>query len=104
MRLVSWNVNGLRAVMKKNFAEILLEMDADVVCLQETKAQDDQVVAALEPIDGYQVYSNSAERKGYSGTAVLSKEAPLAVECDMGMTEHDNEGRVIAAEYPDFIL
>ena len=104
MKMISWNVNGIRSVMKKGFADILLEMNPDMLCLQETKAQDDQVVAAVESIDGYHVYSNSAEKKGYSGTAILSKTEPLAVQYDMGIAEHDNEGRVIAAEYEKYFL
>lgn len=104
MRLVSWNVNGIRAVMKKDFMQSLIDMDTDVLCLQETKAQDDQVSAALAELEGYHIYSNSAERKGYSGTAILSRSEPISVEYDMGIEEHDQEGRVIAAEYPEFIL
>ncbi|MBN7799146.1 exodeoxyribonuclease III [Parahaliea mediterranea] len=104
MKLASWNVNGLRAVMKKDFPQSLHTLDADVLCLQETKAQDDQVVAALEGVEGYHVYSNSAVRKGYSGVAILARERPLSVEPDMGMEEHDQEGRVLTAEYPDFYL
>ncbi|WP_432454167.1 exodeoxyribonuclease III [Agarivorans sp. QJM3NY_29] len=104
MRLVSWNVNGIRAVMKKDFMSFFEAMQTDVLCLQETKAQDDQVLAALESLQGYHIYSNSAVKKGYSGTAILSKEKPLAVEYDMGIEEHDQEGRVIAAEYQEFIL
>ena len=104
MRLVSWNVNGIRAVMKKDFLASLESMQTDVLCLQETKAQDEQVLAALAELDGYHIYSNSAEKKGYSGTAILTKLQPLNVEYDMGIAEHDQEGRVIAAEYPDFIL
>ncbi len=104
MRLVSWNVNGIRAVLKKDFASSLASMDTDILCLQETKAQDDQVAQALEQLEGYYLYSNSAERKGYSGTAILSRKEPLAVDYDIGAKEHDSEGRVIAAEYPDYIL
>ena len=80
MRMVSWNVNGIRAAMKKDFAQSLHDFCADIVCLQETKAQDEQVVEALAPIMGYHLFSNSAERKGYSGTAILSKEKPLSVQ------------------------
>jgi exodeoxyribonuclease-3 len=98
VKLVSWNVNGIRAVMGKDFAESLAWMQPDVLCLQETKAQDDQVIEALESISGYHIYSNSAVKKGYSGTAIL------AVEADMGIEEHDQEGRVLCAEYPDFYL
>ena len=104
MRLISWNVNGIRAVMKKDFADSLHGMAADVVCLQETKAQDDQVVEALERIDGYHIYCNSADKKGYSGTAILSKTEPLGIQFDMGIPEHDQEGRVIAAEFDDYYL
>lgn len=104
MRLVSWNVNGIRAIMKKDFIESFAQMNTDILCLQETKAQDDQVREALNEIEGFHIYSNSAEKKGYSGTAILSKTEPLSVEYDLGVEEHDQEGRVIAAEYQDFIL
>lgn len=104
MRLVSWNVNGIRAVMKKEFPASLKGMKTDVLCLQETKAQDDQVLEALEGVDGYHIYTNSAVKKGYAGTVILSKMEPLDVRYDMGIEEHDQEGRVIAAEYDDFIL
>jgi len=104
MKLVSWNVNGIRAVMKKEFAASLKAMDADILCLQETKAQDDQVKQALEGINGYHVYPNSAERRGYAGTAILTRSEPLAVCNGMDTEEHDLEGRVIAAEYDEFIL
>ncbi len=104
MRLVSWNVNGIRAAMKKDFAQSLVAMETDVLCLQETKAQDEQVGEALAGINGYYLYSNSAEKKGYSGTAVLSKVEPLSVQYDMNIEEHDQEGRVIAVEFEDFYL
>ena len=104
MKLVSWNVNGIRAVMKKGFAEILEEMNLDVLCLQETKAQDDQVQEALAEIEGYHVFSNSAIKKGYSGTAIITKEKPLNVTSDIGIEEHDTEGRVLCAEYNQFYL
>ncbi len=104
MKLVSWNVNGVRAVMKKDFLSSLEQMNPDVLCLQETKAQDEQVHEALDLLEGYYVYCNSAERKGYSGTAVLTRQEPLSVTYDMGEAEHDTEGRVIAAEYDNFIL
>lgn len=102
MKLVSWNVNGIRAVMKKEFPESLDKMQADIICLQETKAQDDQVAVALADIDGYHLYSNSAVKKGYSGVAVLSKEKPIRVVADIGIEEHDQEGRVLALEYEQF--
>ena len=104
MRLVSWNVNGIRAAMKKDFVQALEAMETDVLCLQETKAQDEQVAEALAEITNYHLYSNSAEKKGYSGTAILSKVEPLSVQYDMGIEEHDQEGRVIAAEYETFYL
>ena len=104
MRLVSWNVNGIRAVMKKEFIASFMAMKTDVLCLQETKAQDDQVLEALKDVEGYFIYTNSAEKKGYSGTAILSKLEPISVQYDMGIAEHDNEGRVIAAEFTDFYL
>ncbi len=104
MRLVSWNVNGVRAVMKKEFPQSLDRLQCDVLCLQETKAQDDQVQEALESIDGYSIYSNSAEKKGYSGTAILTKQEPLSVRHGIDQKYHDTEGRVLAAEFKKFIL
>jgi exodeoxyribonuclease-3 len=104
MKLVSWNVNGVRAVMGKEFLQSFEDMNADVMCLQETKAQDDQVSEALAPLEGWFIYSNSAEKKGYSGTAILSRQEPLAVTKNMGIEEHDQEGRVLCAEYEDFYL
>jgi exodeoxyribonuclease-3 len=104
VRIVSWNVNGIRAIMKKEFLASLESMKTDILCLQETKAQDDQVLEALKDLQGFHIYSNSAEKKGYSGTAILSRECPISVVYDMGIEEHDNEGRVIAAEYQEFYL
>lgn len=104
MRLVSWNVNGVRAVMKKEFMASFESFNADVLCLQETKAQDDQVIEALSEVEGYEVYCNSAVKKGYSGTAVITRITPISVEYDLGIEEHDQEGRVIAAEFEDYIL
>ena len=104
LKLVSWNVNGIRASMKKGFADTFKAIDADVFCLQETKAQDDQVAEALSVIDGYHVYSNSAVKKGYSGTAIISRKEPISVQADIGIEEHDQEGRVLAAEFDDFYL
>lgn len=104
MRVVSWNVNGIRAVMKKDFPDSLDAMKTDVLCLQETKAQEDQVIEALVDIDGYHVYANSALKKGYSGTAILTKTKPLAVCLDLGIEMHDQEGRVIALEFEHFFL
>ncbi len=104
MKIISWNVNGIRAVAQKGLHEILDSIDADVFCIQETKAQDDQVQAVMFDNGKYHVYSNSAERKGYSGTAIFSKSEPISVTCDIGISEHDSEGRVLCAEYPDFYL
>lgn len=103
MRLISWNVNGIRATYKKGFADRLEEMKPDVICIQETKAQDEQVRETLFDI-GYNVYSNSAIKKGYSGTAIISKTEPIQVVPDMGIEEFDTEGRVLAAEFEEFWL
>lgn len=104
MKIVSWNVNGLRAVAKKDFFDDLKIMASDILCLQETKAQDDQVAEALANVEDYFIYSNSAEKKGYSGTAVLSKTEPLSVARDIAIAEHDAEGRVLCLEYDRFFL
>ena len=101
MKLVSWNVNGLRSCLTKGFLEYVKNEDADVICLQETKLQPEQAVFELE---GYHRYFYSAEKKGYSGTAVLTKEEPLSVVFGFGDDIHRHEGRVITAEYPDFYL
>lgn len=101
MKLVSWNVNGLRACLGKGFLDYCAQEDADVVCLQETKLQPEQAVFDL---DGYHRYFYSAEKKGYSGTAVLTKTEPLSVRYGLGDDAHDHEGRVITAEYPAFYL
>jgi len=103
-KLISWNLNGIRAVAKKGLIDILHDVDADVYCFQETKAQDDQVREALFGLEGYHVYSCSAVKKGYSGTAILSKEEPMSVSNGLGIEEHDNEGRVITAEFKDYYL
>jgi len=101
MKLISWNVNGLRACLKKGFMESFKEIDADVFCLQETKMQQGQ--AELD-LSGYKEYWNSAEKKGYSGTAIFTKEEPLSVAYGMGIEEHDREGRIITLEFKDFYL
>ncbi|MGM0478248.1 MAG: exodeoxyribonuclease III [Bacteroidota bacterium] len=103
-RLVSFNVNGIRAIMKKDFETDMEALNPDILCLQETKAQDNQVAAALESFGSYHIVSNSATKKGYSGTAILSKEKPIDVTYDIGVEEHDDEGRVIAAEYEDYFV
>lgn len=104
MKLISWNVNGVRAVVKKDFFNDIQALNPDVICLQETKAQDDEVVDALAPLKDYFISYNSADQKGYSGTAVLSKIAPLKIISDMNIKSHDLEGRVLCAEYNDFYL
>lgn len=101
MKLVSWNVNGLRACTSKGFADSMKGLDPDILCLQETKCQPDQAQTGLE---GYHEYFNSAEKKGYSGTGLLTKEEPLNVSFGIGIPEHDTEGRVITAEYEQFFL
>lgn len=104
MKLISWNVNGLRAVAKKDFFESFDQMAPDILCLQETKAQDDQVAEVLKSMMGWHFYSNSAEKKGYSGTAIISKQEPISVAKGIGLEEHDNEGRVLTLEYDQFYL
>ena len=101
MKIISWNVNGLRAIVGKNFLEFMKEEDPDIICLQETKIQAGQINLEIE---GYHQYYNYAEKKGYSGTAILSKTEPLSVSYGIGIEEHDREGRVITAEYDDFYL
>ena len=101
MKLISWNVNGLRACMQKGFMDFFREADADIFCVQETKLQAGQIVMELP---GYHQYWNYAEKKGYSGTALFSKKEPLKVTYGMGVEEHDHEGRVITAEYEDFYV
>ena len=101
MRLISWNVNGLRACVGKGFLDFFHEIRADAVCLQETKMQPDQLTLELE---GYSQYWNSAVKKGYSGTAIFTKMTPVSVKNGMDIPEHDNEGRVIACEYENFYL
>ena len=100
-KMISWNVNGLRAVMGKNFMEVFESLDADIFCLQETKLQEGQLELDLP---GYHMYWNYAEKKGYSGTALFTKEEPLSVTYGMGIEEHDHEGRVITAEFPDYYV
>ena len=101
MRLISWNVNGLRACVGKGFLDFFHEIRADAVCLQETKMQPDQLTLEL---DGYAQNWNSAVKKGYSGTAIFTKQQPLSVKNGMDIPEHDNEGRVITCEYENFYL
>ncbi len=103
MNIISWNVNGIRAVQKKGFIDWVLESNADIICLQETKAQKEQLDDALINIDGYKSYFESAEKKGYSGVAIYTKEEPISVT-NMGVDEFDNEGRVIVAKYEKFTI
>ena len=101
MKLISWNVNGLRACLGKGFSDFFNEIDADFFCIQETKMQEGQAEFAPE---GYEQYWNSAEKKGYSGTAIFTKHKPLSVRYGIGVEEHDHEGRAITLEFEDFFL
>ena len=101
MRFISWNVNGLRACLKKGFEDTFWGLDADFFCLQETKLQPDQIALDLP---GYEQFWCSADKKGYSGTAIFARKAPLSVQYNLGIDEHDHEGRVITLEYEDFYL
>ncbi len=101
MKLISWNVNGLRACVQKNFMEAFQSLDADVFCVQETKLQEGQIDLTL---DGYYQYWNYAEKKGYSGTAIFTRQEPVAVTYGIGIEEHDHEGRVITLEYPEYYI
>ncbi len=100
-KMISWNVNGLRAVVGKGFLDIFREMDADIFCLQETKLSEGQIELDLP---GYHQYWNYAGKKGYSGTAIFTRQEPLAVTYGIGLEEHDQEGRVITAEYPGYYV
>lgn len=100
-KMISWNVNGLRACLGKGFLEYLKESDADIFCIQESKLQEGQVDLELP---GYHQYWNYAEKKGYSGTAMFTKEEPIAVTYGLGIEEHDHEGRVITAEFPEYYV
>lgn len=102
---VSWNVNGIRAIIKKGFPESIKEMNPDVLCLQETKAAEDEALETLAALNGYHVYVNSSKaRKGYSGTAILSREEPIGVTYDLGIQEFDQEGRVVTAEFMNYFV
>lgn len=101
MKLVSWNVNGLRAIYKKGFEEAFKELNADIFCIQETKMQEGQIELELQ---GYHQYYNYAERKGYSGTAIFTKKDPINVTYGIGVEEHDKEGRVITLEFEEFYM
>ncbi len=99
MKIVSWNVNGIRAAVKKDFLKEVKKSKADIYCIQETKAQDDQVLEAIKDLEGYKINCVSAEKKGYSGVAIFCKKEPLSISTGIGVAEHDNEGRVICAEF-----
>lgn len=104
MKITSWNVNGIRAAVKKDFLAELSESKSDMFCLQETKAQVDQVLEALKDVEDYEIHAHHAEKKGYSGVAILSKQTPLSITRGIGIDEHDNEGRVITCEFEQFYL
>jgi exodeoxyribonuclease III len=105
MKIVSFNVNGVRAIIKKSFIEDMKQLNADIICLQETKASVEQVKEALIDLSNdYFIYANEADRKGYSGTAIISKVEPISVSYDINIDQHDKEGRVICAEFNDFYL
>ena len=101
MKLISWNVNGIRACVQKGFLDFFKEIDADIFCIQESKMQEGQLELELE---GYHQYWNYAEKKGYSGTAIFTKQEPLSVQYGIGIEEHDHEGRVITLEFEDFYM
>ena len=101
MKLISWNVNGIRACVNKGFEEFFKQIDADIFCIQETKCQSGQIDLEFE---GYTSYWNSAEKKGYSGTAIFTKQKPMQVQYGIGIEEHDKEGRVITLEYENFYM
>ena len=101
MKLITWNVNGLRAVMNKGFKDFFLQSNADIFCIQETKMQEGQLDIQF---DGYQKYFNSALKKGYSGTAIFTKKKPEQITYGIGIEEHDTEGRVITLEYKTFYM
>lgn len=104
MKLISWNVNGIRAVVQKNFIQQFKTLDADIFCIQETKAQEDQVIQALSFLDGYHIHCTHAEKKGYSGVCTISKEKPLSVSLGIQVPGPDDEGRTVTTEFKNFFL
>jgi exodeoxyribonuclease-3 len=105
LHLVNWNVNGIRAIIKKDFIKDVKNMQADILCLQETKASPEEVKSALELLPEFNVQVNSCKtKKGYSGTTIMTKVEPLSITCDMNLEEHDQEGRVMTAEFAEFYL
>lgn len=103
-KLISWNLNGVRAAVRKGLIDSIAQLQPDAICFQETKAQDDQVLEALSDLTGYHIYSNSAVKKGYAGTAILTKTEPLSTSIDIGVEAHDQEGRVTTVEFSDYYL
>ena len=101
MKIISWNVNGIRASVKKGLIDIIQDLDADIFCIQETKAQNDQVQEALTELSGYSIYSNSAVKKGYSGVAILTKKEPNKVVCGSGIDHMDFEGRILRVDFDE---
>ena len=104
MRILSWNVNGIRAAYKKGFLDWLKKENPDILCIQETKAHPEQLTDDLRNVDGYESYFSSGERKGYSGVAIYTKQKPKKVEHGFGVKKFDSEGRILVAEYPKFVL
>ncbi len=104
MKIITWNVNGVRAIVKKEFNASVEKMNPDILCLQETKAQEEEVATALAHFKKFNLFSNSAEKKGYSSTSILSNVNPVTVTNDMGVAIHDTEGRIQCAEYDSFYL
>ncbi len=105
LKIISWNVNGVRAIIKKDFFNDIKKINPDIICLQETKASDQDTINSLSVLEGYNLFANSSKaRKGYSGTAILSKRQPVNVYYDISISEHDQEGRVIKVEFDEFNL
>jgi exodeoxyribonuclease-3 len=104
MKIISWNVNGIRSVQKKGFFEWIQQEQADILCIQETKAQKEQLGSGFTEVQGYHSYFSSAEKKGYSGVAIYTKREPLSVKCGFGIPKFDSEGRVLIADYGQFVL
>lgn len=105
MNIITWNVNGIRAIVKKDFFDTIKKLNPDILCLQETKAQNSEVEKALTPLAStYHIYFNAAEKKGYSGTAILCKKKPLKIVNNMGIDEHDTEGRIQCIEYTNYYV
>lgn len=104
MKIISFNVNGIRAITQKTFFEDIRSLNADIICLQETKASAEQTKEALAELSEYEVYANESVKKGYSGTALLTRKKPISVFYDMGIEDHDQEGRITGAEFDDFFL